>query len=234
VELIEIAIVLHVFLLVYWLGGDLGTFYSSRYVVKPELSVEARQTALKIMSFCDVFPRICLVLFLPSGLTLLGLHPLGEAYFGGWRLLIIWALGGAWLWMVVTEYFSHGATSTKLTWIRRLDLWIRYAVVAGTISLGLATLITGGERWGVESNPRWLGAKVALYGTAVLAGVMIRRSLKPFGPAWVALVTTGSTPEVEADLHGSIHRSEIWVHVIWVAVIGAAILGVAKPGAIGY
>ena len=84
---LDIAIFLHVLLLVYWLGGDLGTFYSSRYIVKPDLSVEARSTALKIMSFCDVFPRICLVLFLPSGITLIGLHPLGQEQFGGWKLL---------------------------------------------------------------------------------------------------------------------------------------------------
>jgi hypothetical protein len=73
------------------------------------------------------------------------------------------------------------------------------------------------------------------YGTAIFCGVMIRRSLRPFGPAWVALVTSGtSTPEIEAGIGGAIERSEKWVYVIWVCVIGAAILGIVKPGASGY
>ncbi len=33
---------LHILLFVYWLGGDLGVYYSSRYILKPELSPETR------------------------------------------------------------------------------------------------------------------------------------------------------------------------------------------------
>ncbi|HET8971416.1 MAG TPA: hypothetical protein VFN19_10175 [Candidatus Nanopelagicales bacterium] len=239
-DLLDIALVLHVFLLVYWLGGDLGTYYSSRYVMKPELSVEARQIALKIMTFCDMFPRICLVLFLPSGLTLLALGPYEGGYLSRWLLIPIWIAGLAWLWMVLTEYRSHGAASPRLVWFRRLDLWIRYVVIAATVAFGLATLIGGDavastlSGLDVTSNPRWLGLKIALYGTAVLAGVMIRRELRPFGPAWGALVTTGSTAEVEAGIGGAIARSETWVYLIWICVVGAAFLGIVKPGAIGY
>ncbi len=240
-ELVEIAIVVHVFLLVYWLGGDLGTFYSSRYVIQPGLSVEARSTALKIMSFCDVFPRICLVLFLPSGISLLALGPYSGGRLATWMLVPVWILGLVWLWMVVTEYRSHGAASPRLLWIRRLDLWIRYAVIAGTVGFGAALLVDGNavasalSGLDITSNPRWLGLKIAMYGTAILCGVMIRRDLRPFGPSWVALVSGGvSTPEIEAGIGGAIHRSERWVYVIWVCVIGAAVLGIVKPGANGY
>lgn len=240
-ELVEIAIVVHVFLLVYWLGGDLGTFYSSRYVIQPGLSVEARSTALKIMSFCDVFPRICLVLFLPSGISLLALGPYSGGRLATWMLVPVWILGLVWLWMVVTEYRSHGAASPRLLWIRRLDLWIRYAVIAGTVGFGAALLVGGNavasglSGLDITSNPRWLGLKIAMYGTAILCGVMIRRDLRPFGPSWVALVSGGvSTPEIEAGIGGAIHRSERWVYVIWVCVIGAAVLGIVKPGANGY
>lgn len=229
---LDIAIFLHVLLLVYWLGGDLGTFYSSRYIVKPDLSVEARSTALKIMSFCDVFPRICLVLFLPSGLTLIGLHPLGQETFGGWKLLPIWILGLAWLALVVYEYRSHGA-GAHVKLLQNIDLTIRIVLVTGLLAAGIAAL-TVPDRFGVESNPRWLGAKVALYAIAILCGVMIRVRLKPFGAAWVKLVTVGSSPETEAAITRAIHRSEPFVYVIWFCVLGAAFLGIAKPGAIGY
>jgi hypothetical protein len=241
VELVEIAVVLHVFLLVYWLGGDLGTFYASRSVMNPALGVEARQTALKIMSFCDVFPRICLVLFLPSGITLVALGPYSGGYLATWMLVPIWIFGLAWLWLVITEYRSHGASSPRLVWIRRVDLWIRYAVIAGTVGAGLAILVGGDavasalSGLDVTSNPRWLGLKLAAYGTAIFCGVMIRRDLRPFGPSWVALVTGGaSTPAIEEGIGGAIERSEKWVRLIWVCVIAAAVLGIVKPLATGY
>ena len=40
----------HVLALVYWLGGDLGTFLSSRHVLRSDLGVESRQTAFKILT----------------------------------------------------------------------------------------------------------------------------------------------------------------------------------------
>ncbi len=77
------AILLHIVLFAYWLGGDLGVFYSSRFILKPELSTEARGVAVKIMHVVDMSPRICLVLFLPSGITLMaattGAGPAGSA-----------------------------------------------------------------------------------------------------------------------------------------------------------
>jgi hypothetical protein len=43
------------------------------------------------------------------------------------------------------------------------------------------------------------------------------------------LVTTGSTPEVEATLQRSMNHSRILVLIIYACVLSAAWLGVAKP-----
>jgi len=232
---LSIAIVLHVFLLVYWLGGDLGTYYSSRYVMKREVGLEARSIALKIMSFCDVFPRICLVLFLPSGITLMGLNNLGRDQFGGWRLIPVWIFGFAWLSLVIYEYRSHGV-GKHITLIRNADLIIRYLLIVGLLIASSVVLVIG-DPFGVQTNPRWLAGKVMLYAIAILMGVLIRRELKPFGAAWVALVRSGKSPgsdEIESGIGGAIERSEKYVYLIWVCVIGAAILGVVKPGIMNY
>lgn len=100
------------------------------------------------MSFCDVFPRICLVLFLPSGLTLIGLHPLGQETFGGWKLLPIWILGLAWLALVVYEYRSLGA-GAHVKLLQNIDLTIRIVLVTGLLAAGIAAL-TVPDRFGVE------------------------------------------------------------------------------------
>ena len=87
-------ILLHIVLFVFWLGGDLGVFYSSRFVLKPDLTPAARATALKIMGGLDLGPKICLVLFLPSGLTLMALDPHGArarsvSTLVRWRIVVL-------------------------------------------------------------------------------------------------------------------------------------------------
>ena len=69
---------IHVLGLVYWLGGDLGTYLSSRYVLRSELGVEARQTAFNILMACDMGPRLAMPIMLGTGCHLSVLQwPLG-------------------------------------------------------------------------------------------------------------------------------------------------------------
>ena len=77
----SLAILLHILLFVYWLGGDLGVYYSSRFIIKPELSPETRAVAAKIMVGCDLAPRVSLILFGASGVTLMHYGPLGDEFF---------------------------------------------------------------------------------------------------------------------------------------------------------
>ena len=73
-------LIIHVFLLVYWLGADLGVYYSSKFVVRRDLTNETRATVAKVMEAVDLSPRICLVLFLPSGISLMATDPKGVAW----------------------------------------------------------------------------------------------------------------------------------------------------------
>jgi hypothetical protein len=224
----DVALLFHVLLLTYWLGADLGVFYSSRYVLKPELGNEARAVALKIMAWLDVSPRLCLVLFLPSGVTLMALDDYGRDTFYGWPLVGIWVASAVWFGLVVADHVLHDSPLQKR--VKQLDLLARFVVITGLLSASVYTL-TVDEPFGVHTNPKWLGAKVGLYALAIASGVCIRFQLKPFTPAFVALMTTGSTPDVEKDLRRSIVGSQPYVAAIWVFVVGAALLGLATPGA---
>ena len=224
----DLAILLHLLLLTYWLGADLGVFYSSRYVLRPDLSPESRATALKIMSWLDVTPRLCLVLFLPSGVSLMAFDDYGRDIFAGWPLVLVWVAGLAWLGLVLADHVMHDSPLHSL--VRRVDLGVRFAVVIGLLGSAVYTLVAT-EPFGVETNPKWLGGKVALYALAIACGIAIRFRLRPFGPAFGALMTSGSTPAVERDLRASIVGSQPFVAGIWLCVLGSAVLGVVKPGA---
>ncbi|GAB2680416.1 hypothetical protein [Nocardia goodfellowii] len=224
-------ILLHLVLFVCWLGGDLGVFYSSRFVIDPERTPAARATALAIMSGLDLAPKVCLVLFLPSGLTLMALEPHGAelfdiALFPWWTIAPVWLLAALWLSLTVIQHRTHGA----IPMVRRGDLAIRWAVIAGMAGTGGYALIAA-EPFGVTTNPKWLGVKTLLYAAAIAAGLGIRMTLRPFGPAFATLMTTGSEDTVERTLRRSIDGCLPYVWLIWGSVLAAAALGVFKPGA---
>ncbi|KHL15900.1 UNVERIFIED_CONTAM: hypothetical protein LK11_19495 [Mumia flava] len=223
---------LHILLFVYWLGGDLGVYYSSRFILRDDLAPQARATALKIMHGVDLAPRICLVLFLPSGVTLMAAGPLGDEFFVGPVLLtLLWIASGVWLAMAVYDY-TRGATRFGRT-VQRLDLAVRYGLVAVLLAIAGYTMIAT-DPFGVDTNPRWLGAKLGAYALCILAGVLIRWRLRGFGPAFGRLMATGSTPQVEHDIRSSLRSCEPYVYSIWALVLLAAVLGVVKPGSTAF
>ncbi|MFC5751305.1 hypothetical protein [Actinomadura rugatobispora] len=224
-------ILLHLVLFVFWLGGDLGVFYSSRYVLKPDLAPAARAAALSVMSGLDLGPKVCLVLFLPSGVTLMALDPHGAELFGApafgwWQVTLVWIFALAWLAATVADHRTHGG----FPWVRRADWAVRIALVAALAVVAGYTLLAD-RPFGVGTDPRWLGAKLALYTLAIACGLGIRVTLRPFGPAFDALLGGGSTPQVERALKRSVDGCLPYVFGIWAAVLGAAALGVFKPGA---
>ncbi len=234
---LEVLILFHILLLTYWLGADLGVFYSSRYVIKPDLEPGSRATALKIMAWLDMAPRYSLVLFLPSGVSLMAASEYSDVTvfdrqinLVGWPLILTWAFALFWLYLVWADHHYSGQPRGQQA--KTVDLYIRLALIVGLLAAGLYTVIAT-DPFGVTTNPKWLGAKVALYAVAMLFGVAIRFRLKPFGPSFMALMTTGSTPEVEDGIGGAIQRSVPFVLGIWVLVFVIAALGVIKPGAFG-
>lgn len=231
-SMFTVAVILHIGLFVYWLGGDLGVYYSSRFIIKPELQPETRAIAAKIMVGCDMAPRFSLILFGASGISLMYFGPLGDKFFlTWWMLALVWIGTLVWVFLSLKEHLSAGKASHAF--YHRGDLVIRWFAALAMMGFGLYALLVS-EPFGVDTNPKWLGAKVAAYGLCIFGGLMIRRALKPFGPAFGALMTTGSTPEVEDGIVGSIRRSEPWVYMIWFLVILAAVLGIVKPGQMAF
>ncbi|MEM9301707.1 MAG: hypothetical protein AAGE01_06330 [Pseudomonadota bacterium] len=208
---------LHLLGLVYWLGGDLGTYYASRFVGKSELSPDARATAFKIMMGCDQAPRLAMPLMFGTGLHLaaaMGLVPGGAA-----TMLIGWLLTGGWLGMVLALWLGeHAAWSQPLA---KIDFAFRLLLLAAI--LGGSTALLAGA---VPTAPYWLSWKLLVFGGMVGMGLMIRRKLKPFVPAWIALQSGRGTPEADATIAGSIRSCKPYVHAIWLGLLVNAALGV--------
>lgn len=227
----SLAILLHIILLTYWLGGDLGVYYASKFITDPKVPLAGRNVATKVMHVVDMAPRVCLVLFLPSGVSLMALDDLGRDVFAGWPLVLIWIVSFIWLGLVITDYRKQPERFAGLA--HQVDFGVRIVLVIGLLGSALYTLIAS-EPFGVTTNPNWLAGKVAAYAICILGGLMIRVKLRPFSAAYSELQTTGSTPEIEERIHGAIRGTIPYVFLIWGMVFVAAFLGVVKPGSTAF
>ena len=61
---------LHILLLVFWVGTDVGVFIAARWSEQTTLSIETRQTVLQLGMVLDRLPRSALTLIIPSGCQL--------------------------------------------------------------------------------------------------------------------------------------------------------------------
>ncbi|HPF24952.1 MAG TPA: hypothetical protein P5528_08360 [Steroidobacteraceae bacterium] len=215
---------LHLLLFVYWLGGDAGVYYSSGFVIDPKRSRDARLTAAKIFIELDMLPRYCLALMLTVGGVL--------AYYIdvphlSWQLPLIIILGPLWVWMVwAVHHYQGKPLGAKLA---KIDLYFRWFMIAAIIvSVSYALFVDGRLR----PYP-WLAAKLYLFATLILAGLLIRLTLPAFNAGFKTLATTGPTPESDQQMLDGMRAARVYVWYIWFGVAVSALIGVLKPGAGG-
>ena len=180
----------------------------------------------------DLAPRICLVLFVPSGVTLMYYGPLGDDFFvNGWLLVVMWAGFLGWLTVAVLDYRGGNTRSGAGSRSPTSGSATRWSP---SCSASPATRSSPASRsaW-TRTRSGWAPSSRRTP-CASCRGVLIRRELRPFGPAFGKLMTTGSTPEVEKAIVGSIRRCEPYVYAIWGLVFLAAVLGVVKPGSTAF
>ena len=207
---------LHLLCFVYWLGGDLGTFYASGFVRRRDLPPAARVMAATVMNGTDVAPRICMPLTLASGLHL--------AVAGGFVVLpagtlaATWAGCGAWLALVLLLH--HGVAPDWQARLARLDFGGRI-VVTGALGLVAAASLLGA--W-PQPSP-WLALKLACFAATVFCGLMIRVHVRPFGPAYARLVQHGADAAGDAAIERALGRARPWVVGIWGLLLVAAFTG---------
>jgi len=210
---------LHILLFVYWLGGDAGVFYSSRFVVNPRLSKDARLTAAKIFVDLDMIPRYCMALMLTVGGILaecIGIaHP-------AWEMAAIVLLGPVWIGMVHLVHAKQG-TAAGAT-LARVDVWFRWIVI-GSIIVSVVHSHASGRLAGLE----WFSAKLLTFAFLVFCGLMIRRNLPPFVQGFRTLATTGPTPESDRLMSDALARCQPYVLAIWAGVALSALIGILKP-----
>jgi hypothetical protein len=207
----------HILGFVYWLGGDLGTFFGSKYVIDPSKSPEARAMALKIMLACDQGPKIAMPLIFPLGMEMAANLGLVEVIlplrWAVWIVAIIWCFNVNYL------YFSKNIAVKKI--VTRIDFWIRIAAV---ITITAYAIIGLAEEQLIKAD--WISHKMLIFAVMVVFGLLIRIALKPFPADFRLLMTEGSSDALNARLTRQMKLAKPWVWGIWAGLFANAMIGV--------
>ncbi|MDB2689178.1 hypothetical protein N9Z25_07090 [Luminiphilus sp.] len=203
---------IHVLALVYWLGGDLGTYLSSRHVLRSDLGVESRQTAFKILMECDMGPRLAMPIILGSGCHLAALR--WPTLLPGETALIGWLVVAIWVGLVAAIHSSIGHRMPSLA---QWDLRLRFAVVFTLLAAGTYGLSLG--------LPGWVLLKILIFAVLVACGIAVRFGLKPFALAYVQMINEGASEAGNAAMvsHMGVVRRYVWI--IWLGLFINAALG---------
>jgi hypothetical protein len=206
----------HVLGLVYWLGGDLGAWYSSYFAVDRDLPANTRIVVIRILFALDLAPEICMTLMLPLGIHLawrLGMLPLD-----GPVIAIVWAICLGWLSMVLYLRFAVPGAAKQFT--SRFDFYFRIAVILCLVAYAAYSLADMGG-----SRVPWVTYKLLIYALLVGCGLMIRIRLKDFGPAFERMVQDTARDQDHAAISHSIQATRPFVLVIWLGLLASTALG---------
>lgn len=213
-------IFIHILVMAFWIGADMGAYYSALLFVRTEYSPETRGALARVMQGVDMFPRLSMVLMIPTGMTLAartGLSPVD-----GWWLTPIWVLSLAWLLLV---WSVHRPTAPE--WGKKLhglDTAVNWVLL---VIVGAAAIVSFVVHEPFAEN--WLALKVLLYTLTIGILIVVNYLLKPFVPAFGRLMTEGSSPEIERIIKGTIDKSKPFIWAIWAIVIANSALGLFKP-----
>lgn len=209
----------HIIAMAYWLGGEWGVFNASKPITNTKLSLEERQRHMETAYRIDILPRTGIILLLPLGLHM-GAIANYQPLHGPW-IIGMWVFVAGWLSITYGAYFNRGTDlGLRLT---KIDESFRYVVIPALLFFGLYSIFQG-----APFTQPWYAAKVALYGLALIIGLLLRFIMRN----WVLLfraIAAGPNPEAEAKLDKQLAIGRGLAYFYWVNIATVAYFGVAKP-----
>lgn len=215
-----VVIFIHIMLLVFWLGTDVGVFLLAKFAQKPIYSMEQRALCLKAAMLLDMPPRICMVLALPTGVWLA--QDLNLLHLSPSAMIAVVVFSLLWLGVVVTGIAKQGsALGAQAKDVERILLYLLAITLLG---LGISSFFPG-----LSFMAPWLALKVIALGLIAAGSQMIDRRFTPGIIAFQTMMQNGSTPDQEAILGRSFDKTFFWVLFVYAMVVVAAFMGTVKP-----
>jgi hypothetical protein len=209
----------HVMLLVYWLGADLGVLLLAKAAKRAELSFAERAFALRMAVTIDLVPRLCFAVMFPVGLHVTASG--GYALVPTWAFALSWSVSAGWIALLVA-LGRHEGTPRGAS-LNRLHLALQAVLLLVIGWLGITAVLGEGPLPG-----GWFGAKLVLFALIFAMGIGIDFAFRPIGPAFARLASEGSRPEIEAVIGSAVDGAIRYVLGLYALLIAIAFLGITK------
>ncbi len=217
---VALLVYVHLLLMVFWIGADIGVFIAGLRFMDPKRPVAERAAVIDLGMVIDRYPRVCYVAIFPVGLQLA--HALGVMPALSTPLVALgWALGAVWLVVVIAAMTQHGRPTAR-RW-QRLERVFQIAAILVFGALAAAAWL------GLLEAPGWLAGKFLGYAVISVAAILLERAFGPVAATFGEIVSAGSTAAREAALRAQMVRSYAWVLVIYAGVLVCGFLGTVKP-----
>lgn len=217
---VGLLIYIHILLMVFWIGTDIGVFIAGLRFMDPKRSIIERSALLNLGMVIDRYPRVCYISIFPVGLQLarsLGIMPSLSA-----RVVELgWILGAVWLAIAILGMAQHGRPSARI-WhgIERM-FRITAILVFSAVAVGI---------WQSRiAAPGWLAGKFMGYAGISIVALLLEKAFTPVAATFGEIAREGSTVERETVLRGQMIRTYIWVLAIYAGVLVCGFLGTVKP-----
>ena len=206
-----VLVYVHIVLFVYWLGGDLGVFFSAKYVADRKLSMDERFRFLHLLMNCDMGPRTALLLLLPVGLEmarLIGVIEVSPAIGG-----IVWLVSLVW---VATNWWMHfNERHAIVPKLRAIDQNLRYVLIVLIAGSAIYSIATGNG----PVLATWLQVKLLVYAFAICLGLYLRAEIKQWIVGFGMIRQGGDAADKgNTIIEESLVRSQRAAFLLWFAV----------------
>lgn len=211
---------IHLMLLVFWLGTDVGVFVLGKFAQNPAYSAEQRLLCIKVALILDMFPRVCMVLIVPTGVQLA--DNLGLIAAPGWFAPGIWLASLGWLAIVLIGLAKHDQPIARTT--RKLERLIQIALLAGFSGAAVLSFAAG-----APIGSHWLAGKVLMIALVAAFMIPLERQFLPVVEGFQRMASEGSSGEIDAIILSGMDKVYVWVIGMYAAILVASFLGVVKP-----
>jgi hypothetical protein len=211
----ELVLMVHLLGWVFWLGTDIGVFFSAKYAERGDLSAETRLTVLELGMFLDRWPRFSMPLVWFTGVVMM--NDFGFAFLSvpvAAALTVIWL---AVTWVVV---FQEPGSPNH----------IRGAIAQTLILAAIIIGMGGGASYLLATGamPLWLALKWFAYVLVAVTVIMLERAFMPIGPLLGELAENGGSDDLNSRISAVLKPVYPIVLAIYAWTLLAAYAGISK------
>jgi hypothetical protein len=218
-EMHSIYLFVHIMLLVFWLGTDVGVFLAAKVSERSDLGTEARVSVLQLGMVLDRLPRTCLTLIFPSGLLLASSS--GYVVISDLWMIGVWLVSLVWLAFLWAGFLNPGTPLEERG--HKVNGVMNVLLAVGLCALAASSLV-----WSTPQMPLWLTLKVLLVGLLGVCGVALDMAFLPAATRFQKIAGGDDSDETQAGYGADLVPVYRWVLTIYGLVALAALLGVTK------